>query len=83
MTMGSRSAEAETSNLPVPLRVEAPDLSTPPPIGRKRMLTKSSTAKPKKFKVFASTTLVTRVVGVCFFTCNYLCCLSFFSLPKF
>lgn len=62
MTLGSRSAEGETSDLPVPLRMEAPESSTPMPAGRKRRLTKSSTTKPKISKGSSSTMPATRVV---------------------
>lgn len=67
MTMGSRNAEDETSDSPVPLRVEEPESSTPVPAKRKRKLTKPSASKPKKSKGSSSTTLTARVVEITFF----------------
>lgn len=62
MTMGSRGAEDEASDSPVPLQVEAPESSIPVPEKWKRKLPKPSSSKPKKSKGSSSTTHSARVV---------------------
>lgn len=64
MTLQKRGGESEeTEDLTVPLRVEAPESSTPRTSGRKRQ-GKAITSIPKKSKVTTSAPLVARVAEV-------------------
>lgn len=64
MTMGSKSGDDEAFNSPVPLRVEAAELSTLVLEKRKRKLSKPPSSKPKKYKGSSSTTPAVRAVEV-------------------